>query len=113
MADMLQRPQGYEWIQWLTGEDAQLLAWQLCQWIEDPTIPREGLTSRIRSLQRNAHRAVGANAWNMRLDNALGLHINEWLHLFDKRMRAWEGQPVPHQQQSKESLNGAGTRTNT
>jgi hypothetical protein len=97
----------------LTGEDAQLLAWQLCQWIEDPTIPREGLTARVHSLQRNAHRAVGANAWNMRLDNALGLHINEWLHLFDKRMRACEGQPVPRPQQSKEPTHGAGISTDT
>ncbi len=109
MADATQHLPGYEWIRWLTGEDAQLLAWQLCQWIEDPTIPREGLTSRVRSLQRNAHRAVGSSSWNMRLDTALGLHINEWLHLFDRRMRAWEEQSLRQSKNGKEPHRGAGT----
>jgi hypothetical protein len=90
MSDIKQRPEGYEWVRWLTGEDAQLLAWQLFQWIEDPTITREGLITRIRALQRNAHKVVMTNSWHMRLDNSLGVCVSEWMYLFEKRLRAWE-----------------------
>jgi len=90
MSETQCRPPGYEWVRWLTGEDAQLLAWHLCQWIEDTAISREGLTTRIRALERNAYITVREQHWSKRLENTAGVCINEWLYHFDMRMRGGE-----------------------
>jgi hypothetical protein len=77
----------HAWVRWLMGEDAQTLLWQVCQWIDDPTVSREGLTARIAAWQHNAQRAVGAQAWSIRIDPPLGICLDPRLYLFDLRMR--------------------------
>ena len=79
----------HEWVRWLMGEDAQTLLWQVCEWIDDPAISREGLSIRINTWHHNAQKAVGAQAWTVRVDNTLGVCLDQRLYLFDRRMRAW------------------------
>lgn len=79
----------HEWVRWLMGEDAQTLLWQVCQWVDDPTIPREGLKARIDAWQHNARKAVGSQSWTVRVDHRLGVCLDPRLYLFDRRMRTW------------------------
>jgi len=80
----------HEWIRWLMGEDAQTLLWQVCEWIDDPVVSREGLVARVDAWQQNASKAVGAQSWTVRVDQRLGICLDQRLYIFDRRMRAWE-----------------------
>jgi hypothetical protein len=80
----------HEWVRWLMGEDAQTLLWQVCEWIDDPTISREGLLARVTDWHKNARKAVGGQAWTVRVDPRLGVCLDPRLYLFDQRMRTWE-----------------------
>jgi hypothetical protein len=79
----------HEWVRWLMGEDAQTLLWQLCEWIDDPTISRDGLSARVNAWHKNARKAVGAQSWTVRVDQHLGICLDQRLYLFDRRMRTW------------------------
>jgi hypothetical protein len=80
----------HEWVRWLMGEDAQTLLWQVCEWIDDPAVSREGLLARVNAWEKNARKAVSAQSWSVRVDPHLGVCLDQRLYLFDKRMRAWE-----------------------
>lgn len=80
-------PTRHAWVRWLDGEDAQTLLWQVCEWIDDPTISREGLTAYINAWQQNARKAVGAQAWPVCVDPRLRVCLDPRLYLFDLRMR--------------------------
>lgn len=79
----------HAWVRWLMGEDAQTLLWQVCQWVDDPTISREGLAERVNAWQHNARKAAGSQAWTVRVDHRLGVCLDPRLYLFDMRMRTW------------------------
>ena len=79
----------HAWVCWLRGDDAQTLLWQVCEWVDDPTIPREGLTDRINAWQQNAQKAVGSQSWTVRIDPRLRVCLDQYLFHFDMRMRAW------------------------
>jgi hypothetical protein len=79
----------HEWIRWLMGEDAQLLLWQVCEWVDDPAMSREGLADRITTWQRNARKAAGSHAWTVKVDPRLGVCLDERLYHCDMRMRSW------------------------
>jgi hypothetical protein len=79
----------HEWVRWVMGEDAQTLLWQLCEWVDDPTLSRDALVDRVDAWQRHATQAVGFHAWTVRVDTRLGICLDERLYLFDMRMRTW------------------------
>jgi hypothetical protein len=81
----------HEWVRWLKGEDAQLLLRHLCEWIDDPTIAREQLTLRIHAYARLAHKAVGAQDWQVLVDPALGVGVDPWLYRFWQRQQEMNG----------------------
>ena len=80
----------HAWVRWLMGEDAQTLLWQVCEWIDDPTVSREGLSTRIKTWQHNAHKAVGGQSWTVKVDHRLGVCLDERLYLLDRRMQTWK-----------------------
>jgi hypothetical protein len=82
----------HEWVLCLRGDDAQTLAWQLCEWIDDPAISKEGLQARVNVWWKNAQKSLGAQAWTVRIDPRLGVCLDPWLYLFDKRRRGWNGE---------------------
>jgi hypothetical protein len=78
----------HTWVQWLTGDDAQRLLVRLCQEIDDPTISREQLTTRVHTYARLAHKAVGSQRWEVLVDPALGVKVDPWLFRFWQRRQA-------------------------
>ena len=80
----------HAWVRCVPGDDAQTLLWQLCEWIDDPTISREGLSARVNTWHQNAQKAMGSQAWTVRVDHRLGICLDQWLYLFERRMQAWK-----------------------
>jgi hypothetical protein len=74
----------HEWVRWLSGVDATVLLFNLCQHIDNPHVSRDALVTLVHEWRANALHALQAEDWKASVDAYLEVTVDARMYLLSQ-----------------------------